>query len=102
MYQVICKFADLLDNLHVYEEGVEYPRVGYSPSSDRIEELSTNRNKAHQPLIVFIPDKVVQEPEPVVQVVVQESGTVVQEPEKVAEEKPAKGRKRVKNVNNAN
>ena len=96
MYQVICKFADLLDSNHVYEEGAEYPRKGYSPSSDRIDELSTNRNKAHRPLIVFVPEKeaavvqaVVEAPEPVVQEVVQEPV------------KPARGRKK-KDANNAN
>ena len=79
MYKVVCKFADLLDNNHIYEEGAEYPRKGYSPSSDRIEELSTSRNKAHKPLIAFIPD-------PVVQKVVQEPKEVVQEPDAVVQE----------------
>ena len=86
MYKVICKFADLLDNNHVYIEGAEYPRSGYSPSSDRIEELSTNRNKLHRPLIQLVPEQVEQ---------------VEEKPEPVVEEKPARGRKK-KDAGNTN
>ena len=82
MYKVVCKFADLLDSNHIYEVGVEYPRKGYSPSSDRIEELSTDRNKLHRPLIELVPEK----ENKVVQAVVQEPKVVVQDPDEVVGE----------------
>lgn len=95
MYKVICTFADLLDNKHIYRAGDEYPRRGYSPSSDRIEELSTNRNRTRRPLIEFIPDTVVEavveEPESVVETVVE---AVVEEPKKTT-----RGRKKAKDGN---
>jgi len=81
MYKVICRFADLLDMRHVYEVGDEYPRKGYSPSSDRFEELSTNRNKLHRPLIELVP------------------GTVTEEPEEVTEKTTTRGRRKAKDGN---
>lgn len=89
MFKVISTFADLLDNNHIYNEGDLYPRVGYTPSSERCEELSTDKNKVHKPLIERI---VVQEPEAVVEEAVEEPQEEV--PEVV--EKPARGRKKAK------
>lgn len=51
MYKVIRAFTDLQDGKHVYSIGDEYPRKGYSPSSGRIDELSTAKNMLHNPLI---------------------------------------------------
>ena len=79
-YTVLSEFADLQDNKHVYGIGDEYPRKGYSPTAERIAELSTGRNLLQKPLI-----QVVEEPK-----VVQE---VVQEPE-ADEEKPKRKRGR--------
>lgn len=78
-YIVLSEFADLQDNKHVYGIGDEYPRKGYSPTAERIAELSTGKNLLQKPLI-----QVVKEPK-----VVQE---VVQEPEAVVEEKPKRKR----------
>ena len=78
-YIVLSEFADLQDNKHVYGIGDEYPRKGYSPTAERIAELSTGRNLLQKPLI-----KAVEEPK-----VVQE---VVQEPEAVIEEKQKRKR----------
>ena len=56
-YSVIRHFTDLQDNNHKYREGATYPREGYEPSAERIEELSTDKNRLKTPLIV--PDLIV-------------------------------------------
>ena len=56
-YSVIRHFTDLQDNNHKYREGSTYPREGYAPSAERIEELSTDKNRLKTPLIV--PDLIV-------------------------------------------
>ena len=89
-YKVIKAFVDLQDNKHVYGIGDEYPRKGYSPTTERVDELATGKNLQHKPLIQLIPDPiVVEEPETVVQVIVQESGTAV---ENQKEEQPKRKR----------
>jgi hypothetical protein len=45
MYRVIRDFTDLQDNRRLYEKGQTYPREGYSPSEDRLKELSSKNNK---------------------------------------------------------
>lgn len=59
-YKIIETFADLQDNKHVYGIGDEYPRAGYSPTAERIDELSTGRNLLHKPLIQKVEE--VEEP----------------------------------------
>ena len=68
-YVVLSEFADLQDGKHVYGIGDEYPRKGYSPSAERVAELSTGKNLLHKPLIQKI----------------EEQPTEVEEPEKVEE-----------------
>ena len=51
-YSVIKHFTDLQDNNYKYREGSTYPREGYAPSAERIEELSTDKNRLKTPLIV--------------------------------------------------
>lgn len=58
MYNVICRFADLQDESHVYEVGDTYPRDGYEPTLKRIRELSGKKNKIGQPLIKEIPEEI--------------------------------------------
>lgn len=55
MYRVICAFADITDNNHVYSVGDEFPRDGAVVSDARLKELSTTANRIGKPLI----DKVV-------------------------------------------
>ena len=59
-YVVIVTFADLQDERHVYGIGDEYPRKGYSPSAERVAELSTGKNLLHKPLIQKVEE--VEEP----------------------------------------
>lgn len=51
MYRVLCDFADLTDENHVYRAGDEYPREGLEPTAARIKELSGKTNKLGKPLI---------------------------------------------------
>ena len=93
-YTVLSEFADLQDEKHVYGIGDEYPRLGYSPSAERVNELLSGKNLLHRPLIQLVHDPVVvQEPESVVQEVVQESETAVEEPEITEQPKRKRGKK---------
>jgi len=56
MYEVIYKFADVEDGLHVYEVGDKYPRDGVKVSGRRIAELASTENKIGQVLIKVIPE----------------------------------------------
>lgn len=51
MYKVVKKFADLQDERYLYKVGDVYPRDGYTPTDERIEELSSSKNKQNTPLI---------------------------------------------------
>ena len=51
MYITVIPFVDLQDNNHKYNIGDDYPRDGYTPTDERIEELSTEKNKRGEPLI---------------------------------------------------
>ena len=51
MYKVIARFADLQDGCHIYEIGDTFPRKGFKPSEERIEELASDQNKIGIPLI---------------------------------------------------
>lgn len=73
MFTVLSEFADLQDGNHIYRVGDEYPREGYSPTDERVTELSTGKNLLHKPLIQLM-------------VVVEEPATVVEEPVTVVEE----------------
>ena len=52
MYIVLEEFVDLQDDKHMYKEGDEYPRTGYSPLEERIKELLTGANVLGKPLII--------------------------------------------------
>lgn len=57
MYKVIKRFKDLQDKNHVYNVGDIYPRDGFKPSLNRLDELSSAKNKRKQPLIQLIEEK---------------------------------------------
>lgn len=50
-YEVIVHFTDLHDDDYPYAVGAKYPREGYEPSKERIEELSGCDNRQGKPLI---------------------------------------------------
>lgn len=86
MYKASEFFTDLQDNDYAYNIGDVYPRKGYTPSDVRIEELATDKNVRHRPVIVAVSETIA---EPVKEApALSENETVEQE------EKPKKRRKR--------
>lgn len=59
-YIVVRHFTDLQDSNHKYTEGDTYPREGYAPSVERIQELAGDSNKQGVPLIELIPEAVAE------------------------------------------
>lgn len=54
MYKVIKYFEDLKDNRHPYKVGDTFPRNGLEVSESRIDELSRDKNRRGEPLIVEV------------------------------------------------
>lgn len=48
---VYPKWKDLEDGGYIYRKGDVYPRKGYKPSKERIEQLTTKNNKIGEILI---------------------------------------------------
>lgn len=57
MYQVVKNFIDLKDRNYKYLAGDTFPRKGLFVSKARLEELSTNKNRRGEPMIVEIPNE---------------------------------------------
>lgn len=57
MYTVLLTFGDLKDSGYVYHKGDKYPREGYTPEPERIEELSSSENAFKAPIIAEIKSK---------------------------------------------
>ncbi len=55
MFKVIKHFTDLQDNSFAYHVGDTYPREGFEVSPERLDELSTDKNRRGIPLIEEIP-----------------------------------------------
>jgi hypothetical protein len=45
MYKALVMFDDLQDARHRYNAGDVYPRVGLTPTPERIESLLTSKNR---------------------------------------------------------
>lgn len=58
MYKTIVYFEDLQDKSRPYNVGDEFPRKGLEVSEERLEELSTAKNRRGTPLIQKIEEKV--------------------------------------------
>lgn len=50
-YEVIKYFTDLQDNDYEYNVGYTFPREGLKVSAERLESLSTDKNRQGVPLI---------------------------------------------------
>lgn len=62
MYITIVYFEDLEDNRHAYHVGDIFPHDGMTVSKERLEELSTDKNRRHIPLIEKVPSEVTESP----------------------------------------
>lgn len=51
MYRVITNFVDLQDNNRLYRTGDVYPRDGFTVNQKRLEELLSDKNRKHTPVI---------------------------------------------------
>lgn len=80
MYKTIQQFRDLTDG-HLYQEGDVFPHNGREIPADRLEALSSDKNRAGRALIVWV-----SEEKPVLETA----------PQKPAAEKPRKTRKTTK------
>ena len=54
MYKAIEYFTDLKDNGYKYRLGDTYPRDGYTPSEERINELASDKNKRGRAVIELV------------------------------------------------
>ena len=57
MYKVIESFTDLQDNNYVYYVGDTFPHNSVDVDSERIAELSSDKNRLGVPLIEEVPEK---------------------------------------------
>ena len=57
MYKVIKYFTDLQDNNHAYYVGDTFPRNGVEAGSERVAELSSDKNLQGVPLIEEVVEK---------------------------------------------
>lgn len=90
MYKVIKFFTDLQDNGYAYSVGDVFPREGVDVSFNRLEELSSDKNKRGIPLIEFI-----EEPLPFTEAD-EEPEETEKVPEEPKQEKPKAKRGRKK------
>ena len=108
MYRVIKAFTDLQDKKYAYKAGDIFPREGVTVSADRLEELSSNKNKRGIPLIEEVKKEATEKPveaenEDFMNKPEEPTEEVKEEPEKASEEPKAdapKKRGRKKNASN--
>ena len=62
MFKVIKHFTDLQDEGYAYSVGDEFPRKGKKVSKARLEELSSDKNKRHTPLIEEVAEETAEKP----------------------------------------
>ena len=85
-YLVIKSFSDMQDNNYKYKVGDYFPHDGLTVKAERIEELSTNKNRRKMPMIKEIQEEQSEETAPVKDEITD------------VEETKAKPRKRNKNA----
>lgn len=64
MYRALTHFTDLQDDNYKYRAGDEFPRKGLKVSDERLEELLSDKNRRHKPVIEEVKEepKIVEEP----------------------------------------
>lgn len=90
LFKVIEDFTDLQDKMHEYFVGMTYPREGYEPTKNRIEQLSGTGNKLGRAVIEPIPEKITVTEQPD-EVYVDTKASISEEP---VEEKPKRRKRR--------
>lgn len=94
MYIVVKMFDDLQDTkveggirtYHRYNVGDEYPRAGYTPTTERVQSLLTGNNSLKVPLIGILEEEALKAPETAEEVKAEEQPT---ETEKAPKKAPA-------------
>ena len=82
MYKAIVTFKDLKDDSYTYHPGDKYPRDGFTPSQERIEQLSTKKNRRGIPVIEEVKTKKEDQAE--------EPKAEIEEPKEEPAEEPVK------------
>ena len=62
MYRVIEYFEDLQDNGQPYNVGDVFPKGDKKVTKERLNELATNKNRRHIPLIEKVEEPKVEKP----------------------------------------
>ena len=57
MYRVIVYFEDLQDNRQPYNVGDVFPKGNKKVTEERLNELATDKNRRHIPLIEEVAEK---------------------------------------------
>lgn len=57
MYKALTYFEDLQDNRYPYKEGDIFPRDGLSVTEERLQELSSTKNRRKEKLIEFVEEQ---------------------------------------------
>lgn len=92
MYRVVRRFTDLQDGGRPYEVGSRYPKAGVKVTKERLEELSSDRNKRGVALIV---EEAHEKASPEAEEGIGEAGTGVNPPKtSEVKEKPRKGQRK--------
>lgn len=95
MYKVVKSFQDLQDNRYSYQAGDTFPREGFKPSKERLEELSSINNRRHTILIKKVDEPKVEvkvEPEVIEEKIEEPAEKIIAESEQPIK-KPRKNRR---------
>ena len=61
-YKAVTIFTDLQDDNYKYQAGDIFPREGLEVSEERLEELASDKNRRHKPVIEKVEDEVTDIP----------------------------------------
>ena len=96
MYRALEHFRDLQDNGYSYDTGDIFPREGLTVDQARLDELASDKNRRHRPMIELLVEESQKEveKEPVADFMPKPKDSIVEE------EKPSKsvGRRKRKNA----
>ena len=91
MYKALEHFRDLQDNGYSYDTGDIFPREGLKVEQSRLDELASDKNRRHRPMIRLVVEETPQKaPDPVVNVAPEQKEPVSEETK--TEKKPNRRR----------